>query len=343
MADGGEAGRERVTVITLARRAGVAASTVSRALKGDPRISLETRRRVDALATAAGYMPSAVARARSGWHSGLIGLVLGSAGNPFYAELMHEAVSQAADRGLRLLLLHAGTGGIEDRTAEALLHYQVDGCIISSAELSSRAAVICADHKVPVVMINRVPRLHASAVACDNTGGGQMLATLLLEAGHRRFAIVKGNAATSTSLDRERGFAACVEAAGGDAGLRINGLAPYQGGFAAGRVFAEMPADRRPDAIFAVADIMAMGVLDALRIGGLRVPDDISVVGFDGIEPGAWPPYGLTTVRQPLEAMIGRGLDLLAARLGDSALPDEVVSLRGNLVIRRSARVARPA
>ena len=338
MADGDQEGRERVTVVTLARRAGVAASTVSRALKGDPRISVETRRRVEALAMETGYMPSAMARTLSGGRSGLVGLVLGASENPFYAELMHEAVNQAAERGLRLLLLHAGDGPIEDRTAEALLHYQVDGCLITSAELSSRAAVICSDHKVPVIMVNRVPRLHASAVACDNFGGGQMLASLLLEAGHRRFAIVKGNATTSTSLERERGFADCVEAAGGDASLRVNGLSSYTGGFAAGRMFAEMPADRRPDAVFAVADIMAMGVLDALRIAGLHAPGDISVVGFDGIAYGAWPPYGLTTVKQPLAAMVGRGLDLLTARLANNALPDEVVSLRGDLVIRRSAR-----
>ena len=338
MVDGGQGGRERVTVITLARRAGVAASTVSRALKGDPRISLETRRRVEALAMEAGYMPSAMARTLSGGRSGLVGLVLGANENPFYGELMHEAVSQAAERGLRLLLLHAGAGPVEDRTAEALLHYQVDGCIITSAELSSRAAVICADHKVPVIMVNRVPRLHASAVACDNFGGAQMLASLLLAAGHRRFAIVKGNATTSTSLERERGFAECVEAAGGDAGLRVNGLSTYTGGFAAGRMFAEMPVDRRPDAIFAVADIMAMGVLDALRIAGVRVPEEVSVVGFDGIGPGAWPPYALTTVQQPLAAMVGRGLDLLTSRLSNNALPDEVVSLRGDLLVRRSAR-----
>ncbi len=123
-----------------------------------------------------------------------------------------------------------------------------------------------------------------------------------------------------------------------DAGLRINGLSNYDGGFAAGRVFAEMPAEQRPDAVFAVADIMAMGVLDAFRVAGLRVPNDISVVGFDGIAPGAWPTYSLTTVKQPLAAMVGRGLDLLNLRLDQSGLPDEVVSLRGELTIRGSAR-----
>ena len=338
MAVGNQAGRERVTVITLARRAGVAVSTVSRALKGDTRISVETRRRVEALAIEAGYMPSAVARTLSGGRSGLIGLVLAANENPFYAELMHEAVAQAAERGLRMLLLHAGAGAVEDRTAEALLHHQVDGCIITSAELSSRAAVICADHKVPVIMVNRVPRLHSSAVACDNYGGGQAVATMLLRAGHQQFAIVQGNATTSTSLDRERGFTDFLMNAGMEVELRVSGLSSYDGGFAAGRMFAEMPASRRPDAVFAVADIMAMGVLDAFRIAGLRVPEDVSVVGFDGIVPGAWPTYSLTTVKQPLAAMVGRGFDLLSARLSNSEIPDEVVSLRGELTIRGSAR-----
>jgi DNA-binding LacI/PurR family transcriptional regulator len=340
MADGEQTARERVTVVTLARRAGVAASTVSRALKGDTRISAETRQRIEMLAMEAGYMPSAMARTLSGGRSGLVGLVLGSNDNPFYAELMHEAVSQVAERGLRLLLLHAGGGPIEDRTAEALLHYQVDGCLITSAELSSRASEICADHKVPVIMVNRVPRLHSSAVACDNYGGGQVLAALLLKAGHRHFAVVRGNATTSTSVDRERGFADVVQQAGASVTLRVNGLSSYAGGYAAGLGFAAMSPAERPEAVFCVADIMAMGAIDALRSAGLRVPDDVSIVSFDGIEAGGWPPYALTTIKQPLAAMIGRGLDLLVARLDRGSVPDEVVSLRGDLVIRSSARLA---
>ena len=336
---GRETGRERVTVVTLARHAGVAVSTVSRALKGDMRISLETRRRITDLATEAGYLPSAMARTLSGGRSGLVGLVLGSNDNPFYAELMHEAVAQAAERGLRLLLLHAGGGPIEDRTAEALMHYQVDGCLITSAELSSRAAEICNDNKVPVIMVNRVPHLHSSAVACDNFGGGQVMAEMLLKAGHRRFAIVRGNATTSTSLERERGFTDAVLAAGGEIVLKVNGLSSYPGGYAAGQRFAALTGEQRPDAVFAVADIMAMGVIDGLRSAGLAVPQDMSVAGFDGIAAGEWPPYALTTIKQPVAAMVGRGLDLLVARLGNDAVPDEVISLRGELVVRQSARL----
>jgi len=194
-----------------------------------------------------------MARTLSSGRSGLVGLVLGTIDNPFYAELMQEAVSQCAPRGIRLMLLHA------------------------------------------------------SAVTCDNRSGAEQLAALLLAAGHLNFAIVKGGDESSNSVERERAFTEYVSANGGKVVLRVGGGSSYDGGFAAGRIFAEMPVRRRPDAIFAVADIMAMGVVDALRIAEVAVPRDISVVGFDGIAPAARPIYGITTVAQPLRAMVGRG------------------------------------
>jgi DNA-binding LacI/PurR family transcriptional regulator len=189
------------------------------------------------------------------------------------------------------------------------------------------------------VMVNRVPRLHASAVACDNFHGGQELAGLLLAAGHQSFAIVRGNPDSSSSVERERGFAERLLSHEIEVELRVDGGTTYDGGFAAGRMFAEMPRERRPDAIFAVADIMAMGILDALRIAGIGVPDEISVVGFDGIAQGAWPAYSITSVQQPLAALVARGFDLLTARIERPDTPDEVVLLRGEVVIRRSARL----
>jgi len=329
---------ERETVVSLAQLAGVAASTVSRALKGDTRISVATRRRIEALAAERGYTPNALARTLSSGRSGLIGLVLGPMENPFYSQLMQEAVQQAALRGLRLLLLHAGAGPMEDQTAQALLQYQVDGCLITSAQITSHAQRICAAHDVPVVMVNRVPHLHASAVACDNHQGGQDLAGFLMAGGHRRFALVRGNPNSSTSIERERGFVEKVTASGLAMGPRLDGASTYLGGFAAGEAIATLPSDQRPDAVFAVADIMAMGVMDALRRGGLSVPGDISVVGFDGIAAAAWPTYDITTMAQPVVSMVARALDLLTARLGDEVLPDEVVLLRGELIVRGSTK-----
>jgi DNA-binding LacI/PurR family transcriptional regulator len=328
----------RATVASLARRAGVAASTVSRALRDDPRISPKVRERIVALAQEAGYTPNVLARTLVSGRSGLIGLVLGPVDNPFYAELMQQTVAQSAARGWRLLLLHAGRGPIEDATAEALLQYRVDGCLITSAELSSRAATICAANQVPLVMLNRVAREHGSAVSCDNMAGAAALAGLLARKGYRRMAVIAGNPGTSTSTERVAGFERALEAAGLPAPRVLPGGPGHPEGFAAGQAIAALPAAERPEAVFGVSDILAMGAIDALREAGFSVPGDIAVVGMDGIGPAGRAPYRLTTVAQPLEAMVARALDLLLARIGGTARPDEIVALPGTLVERGSTR-----
>ena len=321
---------------TLSLAAGVSASTVSRALQGDARISKATRNRIARLALDVGYMPNAVARTLSSGRSGLLGLVLGPRSNPFYAMLLEEAVTQSAARGLRFLILHAGPGPIEDRTTEALLQYQLDGCLITSADMSSRAAEICAANGVPVVMLNRVPRQHASAVSCDNVEGGSRMATHLLERGLRRAALIHTGGASSNGIDRERGFAGAFVVGGGQVVARFDGRSIYEGGHEAGRAMAAIPAPDRPDCVFAVSDILAMGAMDALRQAGLGVPRDIAVAGFDDIPEAARAAYGITSFAQPLAAMMGRGLDLLMARIADPSLHDEAITLRGALIIRGS-------
>jgi DNA-binding LacI/PurR family transcriptional regulator len=329
---------ERVTVTTIARHAGVAGSTVSRALNGDPRISLATRQRIAAIAADLGYLPDALARTLSGGRSGLIGLVLGPVENPFYIALLQEIVAQAAARGLRLLILHLGAGAIEEQTAQALLEYKVDGCLVTSAELSSHIATLCGRRGVPVVMLNRVARQSASSVACDNAEGAGRMADFLLAEGHRRFAFVAADTVSSTAMEREQGFTRAVEAAGATVARHSGGLSSWMGGFIAGQRIAALPAGRRPEAVFAVSDVMALGAMDALRQAGLRIPEDISVAGFDDITEAARPTYALTTMSQPLVLMVQRGLDLLLARMRDPGLPDEVTLLRGVLTIRNSTR-----
>lgn len=328
----------RATVLTLSRAAGVSPSTVSRALKADPRISLKTRERVAALAAEAGYMPDAVGRTLSGGRSGLIGFVLGDIGNPFYPELLQQTSRSAQLLGLRLLLVHVGAGPIDDTTAEALIQHRVDGALITSAELSSRAAAICAASNVPVVMVNRIPRLHASAVSCDNFAGGKDLADFLLRQGHRRFAVIRGTPGASTSEHREAGFTQAADMAGASIASRHEGRSSYEGGYESGAVIAALPRRRRPTAVFAVNDIMAMGAIDAFRLAGLSVPQDISIVGFDNIDAASRPIYRITTMSQPLEAMVERGLGMLLGRMARQEVPDEVLLLRGTLIERNSTR-----
>jgi DNA-binding LacI/PurR family transcriptional regulator len=264
--------------------------------------------------------------------------VLGPSTGPFYTTLLYEAVRQVADRGMRLLIIHAGAGRIEDRTADALLQYQVDGCLMTSAELPSNVAAVCRANGVPVVMVNRVARLHSSAVACDNLHGSAQLAELLLQGGHRRIGLIRTSTSSSTGLERDIGFTRRLEMEGLSPSVRLDGRSTYEGGFEAGQQLAAMAPYNRPDAIFSVSDIMAFGALDAFRLAGLSVPGDVAVVGFDGLAEAGRPIYDLTTVEQPLVAMVGRALDLLQARMADQTLPDETVSLRGRLITRGSSR-----
>ena len=331
-------GPARPTLASLARAAGVAVSTVSRALNDDPRISPAVRQRIAELAAAAGYTPDPLARTLVGGRSGLIGVVLGPMENPFYAELLQSIVEETSARSMRPLLLHAGPGPIERSTADALLQYRVDGCLITSAGLSSHAASVCAAGGVPMVMINRVARLHGRVVACDNRGGGAELAAFLLAGGHRRYAVIAGNADSSSSLERAEGFAGRLLEAGLPAPRVLPGGASHAAGYAAGKAIAMLPSVERPDAVFGVSDILAMGVMDALRTAGLRVPEEISVVGFDGIAAGEAEPYRLTTVRQPAAAMVARGLEMLLSPAAGEVAVGEVVRLPGRLEVRGSAR-----
>ena len=331
-------GSRRVTIVTLAEAAGVAPSTISRALKGDARISPEMRARVARLAQEAGYTLHASARTLSSGRSGLIGIVLGPAANPFYTEVLHEATRQTVQRGIRLLVIHAGSGPVESSTADALLQYQVDGCLFTSVELPSQVAAVCRANGVPTVMVNRVAELHSSAVACDNSAGSADLATLLIADGYRRIGLVRTSSSSSTARERAAGFTNTLAAAGIAPLLRLDGHSTYEGGFEAGRQIADLPARQRPEAVFAVSDIIAFGVLDAFRLASIKVPDDVAVVGFDGLPQSGRPIYDLTTIEQPLTAMIGRALDLLTARIADSGLPDETVTLRGRLIRRGSTR-----
>lgn len=328
----------RATIVTVAEAAGVAPSTISRALKGDKRISPQTRARIARVASELGYTPYAAARALASGQSGLIGVVVGPVTNPFYTELLYEAVRQIGERGMRLLVVHAGPGPVENSMANALLQYQVDGCLISSVDLPSHVGAVCAANAVPVVMVNRVAQADTCAVVCDNAFGSVQLGELLLRSGRRRIALVRTSAPSSTSRERDAGFTQFMQAAGHPPVLRLDGRSTYDGGFAAGQHIAALPAAERPDAVYALSDIMAYGVLDALRLAGITIGRDIAVVGFDGLPQSARPIYDLTTIEQPITPMINRALDLLQARMRDKGLPDETISLRGRLIERGSSR-----
>ena len=188
------------------------------------------------------------------------------------------------------------------------------------------------------MLFNRYfPDIPAASVNCDNRRGGELAAETLLAGCHRRFAFIGGPEPTSTHADRLAGFVSRLRELGMPLPVIETTAFSYAGGHAAGlRLLA-----RRgwPDAIFCVTDLIALGVLDAARHGrGLRVPHDLSIIGFDDVPMAAWAGNDLTTVRLPIEEMVDRAVELLTQAIEAPPGYAPIVRIAGELVRRSSAR-----
>ncbi len=327
----------RVTSVDLAQTLGIAQSTVSRALSNDTRIAVKTRERVQALALELGYTPNAFARSLSTQQSKLIGIVMSEMTSPFYPFVLEKLTSQLHELGWRVLLFSTDSDHDVDDLLPLVLEYQCDGLIIASANLSSHMSETLIRHGTPVVLFNRYASdASSSAVCCDNRSGGRLVADYLLASSHTRYAYIAGRENTSTNRDRELGYTARLEAAG-FAVRRETGNFTYEAGFAAmGRLLSARDA---PDAVFCANDITAIGAIDAARELGVRVGHEVSVIGFDDIPMAAWSAYKLTTVRQPVAAMIASSLEILIGAIENQVLGSNLRFIPGSLIERGSVRL----
>ncbi len=329
----------RPTSIDVARLAGVSQSTVSRAFgeNDGASVSAKTRQKIQLAAQKLGYKPNALARSLITQRSGFIGIVMGYVTAPFYSYSLEKITQKLHATGHRVLLFTHQPDQDIDEILPLVLQYQVDGLIITSTTLSSMMANECARNGTPVILFNRyVFGASASAVSCDNVAGGRAAADVLLDAGHRRFAFIAGRPNSSTNLDRERGFSEQLRARGQSEWLCEQGSYTYHSGNeAAGRLFGR--ADP-PDAIFCADDTMALGAIDRARELGIRVPEDVSIVGFDDIPAASWSAYSLTTIRQPVDQMVDLTLELLNKQIESCTIEPVFKFLPGTLIQRRTVR-----
>ena len=332
---------KRVTSIDVARLAGVSQSTVSRTFNPKERVSPEARKKVRAAALELGYRPSAIARSLTTRRTNIVGIVMAGINNAFYPYALDMFTKRLQEMDRQVLLFNAAPDHEVDDTLSLVLQYQVDALIITSATLSSEMADECVRNGTPVILFNRyVPGAHASAVCCDNHEGGRLVANLLLDAGHKRLAYIAGKENTSTNVDREKGFTDRLQERGLTNWLRDCGSYTYEGGREAARRLLQR--EDRPEAIFCADDIMALAAIDVARFElEMKVPEDVSVIGFDDIPAASWPSYSLTTVRQPVHRMIEATLDLLMERLESPETGPVLRLVPGALVERSSARIAR--
>lgn len=330
---------EKVTSQEVAALAGVSQSAVSRVFTPGSSVSRKTQEKVLAAAEQLGYRPNILARSLKSGKSRIIGLVVAYLENYFYPEIVERLSVELQKEGYHVLIFLAPVASANvDQIVREIMDYQVDGIVLASVVMSSDLAARCKSTGVPVVLINRGnddPSL--SSVTTDNRGGGKALADYLCSLGHQRIAYIAGTQGATTQRDRELGFLDGLAEAGQTLFARAEGNFDYKTAQAAAReLFA---TSRRPDAVFVGNDHMAFAVMDVLRFElGLRVPEDVSVVGFDDVPPAAWPAYNLTTYRQQADLMVAETVGLLmnSIRAGE-AEPRQIV-LGGALVIRGSTR-----
>jgi DNA-binding LacI/PurR family transcriptional regulator len=333
--------KETVTSQDVARHANVSQSAVSRTFTPGASVSAATRDRVLAAAAELGYRPNALARAMISGRSNLIAVLVAYLDNQFYPIVLENLSRALQARGYQVLLFMTDPGN-QDRMVQQMLQFQVEGIVMASATMSSSLARECAETGIPVVLFNRyVPSLPASSVTSDNVSGGRLLARLLHAAGHRRIAFIAGAEDSSTSRDREAGFSQALAEAGNAIWRKEVGDYSFAGAAAAARkLFA---GSDRPDAIFAANDHMAFSVMDVIRgETGLRIPEDVSVVGYDDVPEAGWGGYSLTTVAQPGLSMIEETVDLLIKQIGSRKVQKRNVILPARLVVRSSARLPAP-
>ena len=327
---------KRASSTDVARLAGVSQSAVSRAFSPGAVVSARTRAKVQAAAIELGYRPNALARSLITNRTNMIALLTGDMANPHYARTINAFSIGLQKRGLHVLLFSLTEGQSVEAAVEEVLKYRVDGVIMISAALSAEVGEACAKVGVPVVLYNRyVKQPNVSSVRIENADGGQRIADYLIDQGHTLLAFISGTSVDPTSADRERGFTDRIAERGARIVGRIAGDYTFDSGRTA--IAALMQQAEAPTAVFAASDLMALGAMDTARHDlGLRIPTDVSIVGFDDLPEAAWPSYDLTTIRQPVESMATTALDLLMERIDSAAAKPQTLLVDGDLIVRSS-------
>jgi DNA-binding LacI/PurR family transcriptional regulator len=309
----------RLTAREVAARAGVSISAVSRTFTEGASVAPDTRERVISAARELGYRPNLLAQSLMTGRTKLIGLVSNNFDNPAFMEIFDLFTRKLQHQDLRPLLANL-SGATETATAlDMLLQYNVDGVIVASSTLPQSFIDGCHAAGLPLVhAFGRVRKGSGFAVAgVDNRKGGRIAAQALLERGYSRVAFLGGPKMASSTVDRLAGLTE---------GLAAAGLSPCASVFGAnyahetGRVLMHALLQRGGfDAVFCGDDILAIGGLDACIENGLKVPEQLGVIGFNDIAMAAWPAYRLTTIRQPIGDIISAAVDMIAAMVNEQS------------------------
>jgi DNA-binding LacI/PurR family transcriptional regulator len=330
----------RPTIYDVARLAGVSTATVSRALNGTGQIAPATRTAIEAAVEQLGYRPNTIARSLVTKSTQTIALLLPDITNPFYAALVSGIQQYALSHDHTMLLCTTeGDAAREEQYLHLLRAKQVDGALVDGLVLPPDRIARFVRDGFPIVCLDRdIDSTSIPLVQVDNRLGGKLATEHLVGLGHERIAHVTGLRSLGISEERLAGYADALRVAGISADPRLvaEGRFTEEGGYLAARVLLRSIPDLT--AIFAANDLSALGVLSAIAESGRRVPDDISVVGFDDLRLSAFTAPPLTTVRQPAAEIAELATKILVGLTRGEEVNRLRHLLEPTLVVRASTR-----
>ncbi len=326
----------RSTSYDVAQLAGVSQSAVSRCFKPGASISAKTRAKVEKAAEELGYQPNAIARGLITRRSNIVAVIINEFTNLNYPEVLAQLNRRLGERQVHILLFTLAKESNVDPVLDQVWQYQVDG-IIAAAQFTEKQIDACQRRGIPLVFYNRVyPQSTVSSVCCDHSEGERLLVEGLVNSGRKNFVVMGGPADSYVSTARTKGAVSSLKNTNVNV-IQVNGDYSYESGCA--QVHEIMDAKTfKPDAFVCANDTMAIGCVDTLRHEyNKKIPEQIAVVGFDGVSAASWLSYDLTTVEQPVERMVEAAVNMLLERVEDYELPAEKRLFAGHLLQGSSA------
>jgi DNA-binding LacI/PurR family transcriptional regulator len=335
--------KKNVTLRDVALHAGVSQKTVSNVINDWPYITDETREKVQVAIKELGYRPSMLASSLRTGRTNTIGVMITDITNPFFGQLIHGIEEVLSSAGYGILLANTNDD-LEKETSylERMVRWGVDGLMVFGSHTSSDLLSSIVNINIPIVSENLLAeRANMTIIAIDNLNGGYLATKHLIELGCKRIAHLGGSEGRNTTDLRFAGYQTALEASGMkiDQAL-VKRLAPsIRSGFNAA---IQILREQHPDGIFCYNDLLAIGVLVACRRLGLRVPEDVAVIGFDDIAMAALVEPGLSTIRIRQVEMGRQAGQYLLERMKNSSMSIDHVTLPVELVVRRSTSTSVP-
>lgn len=326
-----------ISIKDIARVARVSHSTVSRALHGSQQVSTETAARIRKIAEDAGYRASAAARSLVVGRSNTIGVVVTNIADPFVSGVVSGIEDMAEKHGYSVFLANSNAEPEREvRVVRSFEERRVDGIIVTSSRVGALYVPLMERMRVPVVLLNNQhPSEFAHSVLIDNLGASMEATRHLIQLGHKRIAYLGDRLGHQSDTERLEGYRRALESAGIQflSDLVVLGDGRPEGGEVAMERLLGLP--NPPTAVFCYNDMSALGAMRRIRTHGLRVPDDISVVGFDDLYISQYLEPPLTTVRQPMRQMGRMAMETLL-HIFDGPYSTHNLRVEGQLIVRQS-------